>query len=296
MRMMKTLISKTAFVLLILSSATVWAQEKGAVPTPPAEAPAPAAAPAIEALPTPGSRPGTIGGAVRSAGDFPGGTVTVENLKSGETKTGPVPKSGDYEIIGLSPGTYDVTIKAEGFTTGRGRTEPGAGPLDMQVRPLMAWEPMLPFFSWLFQTDLGAWVRQSTWAVAYLEVFHLLGLTVLLGSSVAMGLRLGNMAMRSLPTSEVAREIRPYMWGGLIVILLTGIPILASEAEKMFQSHPFEMKMFFFALANIFQFGLVAFLARSPNEVNPVVGKLAALVSVVLWYATAWNGRAIAFF
>jgi hypothetical protein len=242
--------------------------------------------------------PGTIGGTVRSSGGFPsaGGAVMATNEATGESWTVQTTGYGDYEFKDLAPGTYKVVVKTPGFTEGSGKTEPGVGPLDIGVRALMAWEPLYPVFRWLFQTGLGNWVRESTWAVAYLEVFHLMGLTVLLGSSIAIGLRLSGIGMRSLPTAEVAREIRPYMRGALILIVLTGLPILASEAEKMFQSRPFELKMFYFALANICQFGAVGLLVRAKEGSTPILGKLASLLSVVLWFVVGWQGRAIAFF
>ena len=48
----------------------------------------------------------------------------------------------------------------------------------------------LPFFRWADHTWIAMWIRDSTWVFALLEVFHLFGLTLLLGTLVVVNLRL----------------------------------------------------------------------------------------------------------
>lgn len=267
----------------------------------------------------PGAKPGTIYGAIHPPfGDpFDGGTITLTNESTGEKLTAKTNATGDFEFSNLPDGTFTVHVQSEGFAPiFKEGVPPGEGPIDFQMRGLMLWEPLAPVFSWAFHSYVGRGIRGdwdaqletdhpklfswlkwfSTWAFAYLEVFHLLGLTVLLGSVVALGLRLSNLAMRSLPPAEVAREIRPYMIGGLALALVSGLLMFAAEAQKLFLSVPFEWKMTFFALANIFQFTAVSWIARSRDGSSLALGKAAALLSVLFWYVVAWEGRAIAFF
>jgi hypothetical protein len=159
----------------------------------------------------------------------------------------------------------------------------------------VVWNGLEPVFRWAYQSWLGSAIRNSTWAFAYIEVFHLLGLTLLLGCVVVLSLRLAGLVMPSLPTAELAREIQPYLLSGLALAVISGAMMFAAESDRCFASTPFQYKMMFLALAVIFQFGAFARLIRT-ERAHPLLDKLAAAISLALWFAVGWSGRAIAFF
>jgi hypothetical protein len=283
-----------AFALFILLGVLVtpaYAQNEAAPPPTAAQEETP---PVV----MPGAGPGTISGRIKPpfGGTFYGATVTLTNEATGDKQVTKTDPEGEYTFKNLGEGAYSVDVEPDGYAPAwRPAVAPGDF-ADFQVRNLMLWEPFSWFFTWSYNSRVGAIIRDSTWAFAIIEVFHLLGLTVLLGSVIGLALRLANIAMKSLPPREVAREIRPYMFAGLALTVLSGILLFATEAEKLFLSEPFQWKIVFFVLANIFQFTAVAWLARSRDGSSLVVGKVAALLSVVLWYVVGWEGRAIAFF
>src|SRR5690349_23654509 len=55
---------------------------------------------------------------------------------------------------------------------------------------------------------------------AYIEVFHLFGLTVLLGGAIILALRLSGLAMRSQTLREVHTETRPFVLSALVLVLV----------------------------------------------------------------------------
>jgi hypothetical protein len=159
----------------------------------------------------------------------------------------------------------------------------------------VVWRSLEPLFRWAFQSRLGSAIRDSTWAFAYIEVFHLLGLTLLLGCVVVLSLRLAGLIMPSLPAAELAHELQPYLLSGLSVTVISGAMMFAAESDRCFASTPFQYKMMFLALAVIFQFAVFSRLIRR-DRVHPILSTLAAVVSLALWFAVGWSGRAIAFF
>ena len=44
------------------------------------------------------------------------------------------------------------------------------------------WDSLYPYFYWIEQTRLGHGIRESKWIFAVAEVFHLLGITLFLGT------------------------------------------------------------------------------------------------------------------
>lgn len=71
----------------------------------------------LSAVSAQGANTGSIAGTVtdNSAAVIPGATISVTN-GAGATETGVADEKGEYVVGGLPPGTYSVTISAQGFT------------------------------------------------------------------------------------------------------------------------------------------------------------------------------------
>ena len=161
----------------------------------------------------------------------------------------------------------------------------------------MFWQSLRPFFEWSYSSAVAVWIRDSTWVFAWLEVFHLLGMTVLLGTVLVLSLRLAGLAMQHQPVARLAGEMSPWTSAGLALTIATGSLMFASEAMKCFESEPFRLKMVFLFLAIIFHFTLYRKVSRTNEDhFRPVLGKLAAGIALVLWFGVGAAGRAIAFF
>ena len=140
-------------------------------------------------------------------------------------------------------------------------------------------------------------MRQSLWLFPVIECIHLLALSLLFGTVLAVDLRMLGLGLRAQPSSELARKLQPWMVGALSTSIVTGIPMLLSEAVKCYYSPPFWYKMSLLALAIIFSFTVRRIVARSePGRIAPALVRLTALVSLALWYGVGFSGRWIAFY
>jgi hypothetical protein len=102
-----------------------------------------------------------------------------------------------------------------------------------------------------------------TWAVTSIQTVHLLAITVVLGSVLLLNLQLLGV-LRGWSASQLARTLSPFITGGMIVVLLTGVPLFLGGPMRYFQ--------------------------------NPVFGskiQCAAIVSLLLWFGTGAAGRTI---
>lgn len=149
-------------------------------------------------------------------------------------------------------------------------------------------------FLWLDHSALANVIRASTWAFAALEVVHLLGLTLLLGSISVLDLRLLGAGLRDQTVTEIAVDTSPWTMIGLGTVTLTGIVMAVAEANRLYESGPFTIKMVLFVLAVIFTFTFHRGLAKS----EPTAGSAlrGGIVSLLLWFGVGFAGRAIAFF
>ena len=90
----------------------------------------------------------------------------------------------------------------------------------------MLFELFKTFSFWTYNSALGLAIRESKWGFASLEVVHLFGLTILLGSLVMLSLRYLGLTMRKLPINRVARELAPVTAIGLTIMIGSGVFLL----------------------------------------------------------------------
>jgi len=161
----------------------------------------------------------------------------------------------------------------------------------------MFWDFLQPYVLWWGKTALGLWLGESTERVAWLFIFHLFGITLLLGTRVLLSLRLFGIIFRDQPIAELSREVRPYAAAGLALALLTGFLIFTGGAEGYFPGNWFRNKMILLFLALLFHFTLFrAVIRANEGRFNPISNKVAGVLSLVLWFGVGVAGRWIAFF
>jgi len=159
------------------------------------------------------------------------------------------------------------------------------------------WDRLYPYFLWIENTRLGHGIRESKWTFTLSEVVHLLGLTVLLGTTLLLALRLFGFVLTRKSVESVAREVMPLSTGALGLTLLTGTLLFTSEATKCWGNIAFRYKMLFLFLSLLFQFTALQKVTRDEERsFSPWIRKTTALVAVFLWFGVAVAGRAIAFF
>lgn len=159
------------------------------------------------------------------------------------------------------------------------------------------WDKLYPYFLWIENTPPAHGIRQSKWIFSVAEVFHLFGLTLLLGIVVILSLRLCGLALQRKDVAAITRELRSLSIGGLTLVLSTGIILFISEATKCWGNVGFRYKMLFLFLALLFQFtGLQKITRAAEGRFSPITRKITAFVAIFLWFGVAIAGRAIAFF
>ena len=156
-------------------------------------------------------------------------------------------------------------------------------------------QALLPLFTWLGHSALGQAVADSKYAFAIIEVFHLFGIILLLGSASLMALRLVGLTMRDVKVSELSRQLRWYSLAGLLTMITTGVMMVSSIPNKYYLSNLFWWKMGFFWTGFVFHFTIYRKVTRS-DRIGLALGAFTAIVVVVLWYGTGAFGRAIGFF
>jgi hypothetical protein len=155
-----------------------------------------------------------------------------------------------------------------------------------------------PILTFLSGTPMGAWVRNSAWAFPFLQSWHFIGMTMLLGVVGAIDLRVLGVA-RAVPLAPLHRYL-PIAFIGFFINLITGICFFCHDPYVYAYNTSFRIKMLLLVIAGLnalwFRLGVFLDLERwGPGIEASRLAKIISAVSLVVWLAVITAGRYIAF-
>ena len=155
---------------------------------------------------------------------------------------------------------------------------------------------LLTVFEWLETTWFG--VIGKTWgaAFAFVEAVHLLGLALLGGCVLAGDGRLLGVVLTDVPMQTVVERTHRVFVFGLSICLATGIFMACGVATKIYYLPVYWFKMLALSAGMLFHFQIRRpLLGHDIQNLNPVVVKMVAVASMLVWFMVAATGRWIGF-
>ncbi|MGA9322794.1 MAG: DUF6644 family protein [Xanthobacteraceae bacterium] len=154
--------------------------------------------------------------------------------------------------------------------------------------------------SYLENSALADNIRENDLLFPLIESVHVVAICLVVGSILAVDLRLLGLASLNRPVSRVAAGILPLTWGAFVVAVASGGLLFISNATKYLGNGFFVAKLCLIAAAGLnmamFHFISAKDLARWENDRRPPLpARLAGGVSIVLWIAVVACGRWIGF-
>jgi len=147
---------------------------------------------------------------------------------------------------------------------------------------------------------LGEAMRKWLWLYPSVEIVHIVGIVVLVGSIAILDLRLLGFS-RSLPVRRLAAHILPWSIGSFVLIVPSGLAMFVAHAGDLLSNPVFAVKICLIlaagANAGIFHAGIFRGAAQWDVDVMPpVAARAAAAVSLLLWVSVIACGRLLAYF
>ncbi len=127
-------------------------------------------------------------------------------------------------------------------------------------------------------------IRSSSWAMPTVLVLHVLAIAALGGAMLLPGLRLMGAGMTSVPPATIEKTVRPWLWGALIVLAITGLIMCVVNPMKVYRSPAFFVKLIAFIPAMLLSLGVVRSLA-SANGVMTQNTRIMTAIALVTWLA-----------
>lgn len=152
---------------------------------------------------------------------------------------------------------------------------------------------LFSLLDWWGTTPIAHAMNASEAAFPAVEIVHMIGIVLLVGTSALVDFRLLGWRLAHTPVWEIATDLAPWTTTGLVLVLITGPLLLATDPDRYYLATQFRFKMACLALALAFDFA-VGRRVRTENTVaTPSLQRVTGLVSLVLWSCVVLGGRAI---
>lgn len=139
---------------------------------------------------------------------------------------------------------------------------------------------------------VSQWSRASPWVYPVTNIFHLLGLVLLVGGIGIVDLRTLGL-WRSIPLLDLSRALTPFAIAGLLLQVASGTILFAADGMALARSDTFQLKLVLVALALANALAFRRLWRRS--EAPPLAARAMAGASLLLWLWVGALGRLIAY-
>ena len=151
----------------------------------------------------------------------------------------------------------------------------------------------------LAATPLSATMRADPWLYPLVEIVHIAGFAVLVGSVVLFDLRVLGCA-RSLPVAELGRHLLRWALASLVLVIPAGLLLFSAHLVELANNRVFLLKLGLIALAagNALAFHLLPYRSVAGwdrNHAAPPLARFGAALSILLWLGVISCGRMLAY-
>ena len=106
------------------------------------------------------------------------------------------------------------------------------------------------FTGWLEATAAATAMRQSLWLYPIVEILHIIGFVILVGSAAMFDLRLLGLS-RELPVTGMERHLLTWARASVLLIVPTGGLMFVAHATEFAGNPAFRLKLLFLVLAGL---------------------------------------------
>ena len=150
------------------------------------------------------------------------------------------------------------------------------------------------------KNDLSIAIQQSSWAFQALETIHVFAFALVVGTILAVDLRLLGLCSRKSRVTEMIEDCLQWTWLGFILAFITGFMMFMTKSAIYFEAATFRWKMALLLLAGlnmlVFHFRTFQSVAQwNDSQSIPLAARLAGGLSIILWAAIIVLGRWIGF-
>lgn len=152
---------------------------------------------------------------------------------------------------------------------------------------------------WLDATALSHAMRSYLWLYPIVEIFHIVGIVMLVGSVAMFDLRLLGFSA-NLSVKALGRHLLRWSVAGLLLVVPAGLLMFSAHPQEFAENPVFLLKLSLIGIAGMnaafFHVGVYRSVANWDSEIGaPPAAKMHAVLSLGLWIAVISCGRLLAY-
>lgn len=152
---------------------------------------------------------------------------------------------------------------------------------------------------WLENSALGDAMRTGLWTYPIVEIVHIIGFVLLVGSVAMFDLRLLGLG-RSLSVQALGRHLLRWTLLSLFLVVPAGLLMFSAHPSDFIGNRIFLLKLSLIALAGLNALAFHSRVYRSVEDWDigleaPLAARLHAVLSLLLWFAVISCGRLLAY-
>jgi hypothetical protein len=141
----------------------------------------------------------------------------------------------------------------------------------------------------LLQNAVADALNQTEWAFALAECVHIGGFAVAIGSIVLVDFRMLNLGLRHETNARILRYTELWTVIALVFVVFSGFALFLSQTDIYLTNLIFPFKMYVLLAALVYNFTVHRKVATMENP-PPILSKLVAIVSLLLWVSVVFGG------
>ncbi len=160
--------------------------------------------------------------------------------------------------------------------------------------------PLPEFAIWLSNTRLSALVDSNIWIAPVVQTTHILAIAATFGSVLMVNMRIVGLGGRSQSLADTVARYAPWVWWGLLVLLVSGLILIIGEPARELLNPCFWSKMVLVVGAALLSLWFQDQVRRNAGrwELMPhgaLAVRAGAAAVVLVWIAIIAFGRWIAY-
>ena len=149
---------------------------------------------------------------------------------------------------------------------------------------------LVDFAKWLEGTPWGVMVRTSLWAYPFTQLIHFTGLSIWLGTILALDLRLIGVGKHKETAAQLRDDLFAWNWIGFCIVVTGGFLLFSSSATAFISNIAFQWKLGILVpialIWHIFVQSKSRMWGQSPD--TPMIAKISGFTEIVTWICVIW--------
>ena len=160
--------------------------------------------------------------------------------------------------------------------------------------------PLTEFSLWIQTTALSKLIDTNFWVIPTIQTIHILAIAATFGSVLMVNLRILQWFGTHRSMVETVDRFMPWIWWGLLVLLVTGIGMTMGEPVRELTNGVFWIKMIMITIAALVSIWFQGSVRRQAPiwEQTPegrVLMRTGAGAVIAMWCLIMFAGRWIAY-